>query len=949
MENINVCIRLKPNKDDYSTSLSLNEKKIEYNSNNIKKSSNEMWKVDLKSIVNVKTKDKFTYDNVYSGISSNIEIFNNSIKDSINSFLKGVNVSIFAYGQTSTGKTYTMKGNDNNLGIIPLSIKYLFDYKLHKFNYNDSFDINNKQFNNLEIEQIKVSYLEIYNESINDLLDTSKKNLELRENKTDKTSIVYVENLTEIQVNSPDIAMNLVKQGDNNKIIAETKANEKSSRSHCIFRISVILYDKITLKKYNPILNLIDLAGSENAYKSKTEGLRLKEGSNINKSLLALSNVIQKLSSNTKSNICYINFRDSKLTRYLQNSLNGNYKTNIICTVSDSKSCYSETLNTLLFAAKAKNIKTCIKVNELEDKNSNNAKIEKENKELKNKIKILENKISQSTCKDDNLNNNYYIKSSVKNNKSKSVINSVFKSNTKNIIKDNNVKETDFNKKDYNNNVYTEPFNLATASKKENLNNNINLSSFNSPTKTMNNNNYYDNLNKLSILKSANRSILLNNNYTLNNNFNKPEDIMLSNNKYSNLNDISLIESPYIKNYSYIHNNNCYNDLIKSSIRNNNTSNYQCIINPLEESQSEILELKKQNKNLQMNYIEALDNKNKQIDYITTTSERIRKDLEENYLKISLENERLKESSNQNKIELENTITKLNISEKRVVALKEEINNLKINANIQKSNANNNNNNNNNNINNSELNSLYIKLQLLNEQINLLQKDNAYMKQQNDNLLKSNEDNKQRTVNIIKSNESLKADNFTLKTQQEMFYKKNLESYKLENTQLKNNINSYKSDITLLNNRLIQRRNEVKELKIENEKIIKRNFNLEYETKIKTLISIKNSLESDNNNKEEIISKLQTEKFDVLEKFGKIINKYSDCSYCNSIEDKDTDEAIDYILNLVEEYNLNLVDNQDNGAIKDDNICNEISEEINSNYIKSNKNDKILNKKRELK
>lgn len=119
---------------------------------------------------------------------------------------------------------------------------------------------------------MKVAYLEIYNESINDLIETSKKYLKYREGKEG----IYEENLTEIRADTPEIAFNLVNQGDSNKIIAETKLNEKSSRSHCIFRLSLEVQDSKG-KTYQSVLNLIDLAGSENATKTKTEGVRLKE------------------------------------------------------------------------------------------------------------------------------------------------------------------------------------------------------------------------------------------------------------------------------------------------------------------------------------------------------------------------------------------------------------------------------------------------------------------------------------------------------------------------------------------------------------------------------------------------------------------------------------------------------------------------------------------------
>lgn len=230
--------------------------------------------------------------------------------------------------------------------------------------------------------------MEIYNEMINDLLDAKKKNLEVRESVQKR---IFVDNLTEISVDSYERVSSLIKQGDSVKMIAETKLNELSSRSHTIFRVSIESNKVIDGKNkiFYSQLNLVDLAGSENASKAKTEGTRMKEGSNINKSLLALSMVIYKLSQNQKS---FINYRDSKLTRLLQSALSGNSKTTIICTISQNPQSYQETLNTLNFGTKAKTIKTTIKINELIDEKT---KILQENNELKSKIKRLEDIVSE--------------------------------------------------------------------------------------------------------------------------------------------------------------------------------------------------------------------------------------------------------------------------------------------------------------------------------------------------------------------------------------------------------------------------------------------------------------------------------------------------------------------------------------------------------------------------
>ena len=277
----------------------------------------------------------------------------------------------------------------NNEGIIPLTLKELFE----KLNTSEEI-IDSK---------ITASFIEIYNESINDLLDNSKVNLELRETPNKE---VIVNNLTEIKINNHDEALNLLLKGNESRITASTKLNEKSSRSHCIFRLNLEITkfksiknilnesekEKIILKSH---INLIDLAGSENSSKTGCVGQRLKEGSNINKSLLALSNVINKLSQNN-GNIgngnFFVNYRDSKLTRLLQNSLGGNSKTAIICTITDDSEHYTETMNTLHFGNKAKNIKTVVKVNEV--KNQNNRELLQENERLKKKLKELEKELT---------------------------------------------------------------------------------------------------------------------------------------------------------------------------------------------------------------------------------------------------------------------------------------------------------------------------------------------------------------------------------------------------------------------------------------------------------------------------------------------------------------------------------------------------------------------------
>lgn len=358
MENINVYVRMKPTKENESN-----------------------FKIDKNTLINNKTKEIFTFDSIISSSTTNEAVFSSLIKNNLSCLLQGINVSIFAYGQTSTGKTFTMKGKGSSLnGIIPLSIKELFS-KLSDPSISKS--------------KIKVSYAEIYNETVNDLIDSSKKNLEIRES---VAKGVFVNNLTEVVVPNYEKVIQIMNTGENNRMIAETKLNEKSSRSHTIFKIFIEFTrkdDGDKEKRFSSQLNLIDLAGSENASKAKCEGIRFKEGTNINKSLLALSNVINRLSQNSKN---FVNYRDSKLTRLLQTALGGNSKTAIICTIADDNSHYQETLNTLHFGLKAKNVKTTVRINEIIDEKG---KIALENNQLKSRIKMLEDQIIEEKGRKD--------------------------------------------------------------------------------------------------------------------------------------------------------------------------------------------------------------------------------------------------------------------------------------------------------------------------------------------------------------------------------------------------------------------------------------------------------------------------------------------------------------------------------------------------------------------
>ena len=367
MENISVYICLKPANDQ----------------------SESHFSYDSKTITNSKTKEIISFDSILTPSMSNKDIFEKIIKQNIASLLKGINISIITYGQTGSGKTFIMKGDQkNNEGLITLSIKEVFN------------SLNNKD-TCISKYTVKISYIEIYNENVNDLIDNSKKNLEIKESSNKR---IYVNNLSEISVSNVEKALQIYNKGETNRINGEAKLNEKSNRNNIIFRITVefLLKDKKSNKdkKYYSHLNLIELAGSENACKTKNEGVRNKEIGNMNKSLLYFTNLINKLSQNNKF---FINYKESKLTRLLQSSIGGNSKTSIICTIIDDNIHYSENVNTLHFAIKARNIKNAVKFNEI---NNDKRKKISENQALRNKIKMLEKIINDKKSLKDKENNN---------------------------------------------------------------------------------------------------------------------------------------------------------------------------------------------------------------------------------------------------------------------------------------------------------------------------------------------------------------------------------------------------------------------------------------------------------------------------------------------------------------------------------------------------------------
>uniref|UniRef100_A0A8C9WF13 Kinesin-like protein n=1 Tax=Scleropages formosus TaxID=113540 RepID=A0A8C9WF13_SCLFO len=273
----------------------------------------------------------YVFDRVLQSNTTQEQVYNACAQKIVKDVLEGYNGTIFAYGQTSSGKTHTMEGNlhdSENMGIIPRIIQDIF-------NYIYSMD------ENLEFH-IKVSYFEIYLDKIRDLLDVSKTNLSVHE---DKNRVPYVKGCTERFVCSPEEVMDTIDEGKANRHVAVTNMNEHSSRSHSIFLINVKQENTQTEQKLSGKLYLVDLAGSEKVSKTGAEGAVLDEAKNINKSLSSLGNVISALAEGST----YVPYRDSKMTRILQDSLGGNCRTTIVICCSPSSFNEAESKSTLMF------------------------------------------------------------------------------------------------------------------------------------------------------------------------------------------------------------------------------------------------------------------------------------------------------------------------------------------------------------------------------------------------------------------------------------------------------------------------------------------------------------------------------------------------------------------------------------------------------------------------
>ncbi|XP_072637539.1 kinesin-like protein KIF19 isoform X4 [Canis lupus baileyi] len=289
----------------------------------------------------------YLFDVAFDFTATQEMVYQATTKSLIDGVISGYNATVFAYGPTGCGKTYTMLGTDHEPGIYVRTL-------------NDLFRAIEETSNDMEYE-VSMSYLEIYNEMIRDLLNPALGYLELRE---DSKGVIQVAGITEVSTINAKEIMQLLMKGNRQRTQEPTAANQTSSRSHAVLQVAVRQRSRVknVLQEVRQgRLFMIDLAGSERASQTQNRGQRMKEGAHINRSLLALGNCINALSD--KSSNKYINYRDSKLTRLLKDSLGGNSRTVMIAHISPASSAFEESRNTLTYAGRAKNIKTRVKQN----------------------------------------------------------------------------------------------------------------------------------------------------------------------------------------------------------------------------------------------------------------------------------------------------------------------------------------------------------------------------------------------------------------------------------------------------------------------------------------------------------------------------------------------------------------------------------------------------------
>ncbi|XRB04222.1 kinesin-like protein [Pycnococcus provasolii] len=294
---------------------------------------------------------KFVFDTAFDTKDTNKHIFDTVCTDLVSGVLRGLNATVFAYGATGSGKTYTMVGSQRDPGLMVRSLEAIFERVAVESNSADDFDVS-------------CSYLEVYNEVIVDLLVPVSGPLELRE---DPDQGIMVAGLRRVQVHDANEIMALLSDGNARRKTEATNANQTSSRSHAVLEVVVRRSERNRYlgKVMRGKLAMVDLAGSERAAETNNAGQKLRDGANINRSLLALANCINALGKRQegKRGMSYVPYRNSKLTRMLKDGLSGNSRTAMVATVSCGAAQYAHTINTLKYADRAKEIKTHISTN----------------------------------------------------------------------------------------------------------------------------------------------------------------------------------------------------------------------------------------------------------------------------------------------------------------------------------------------------------------------------------------------------------------------------------------------------------------------------------------------------------------------------------------------------------------------------------------------------------
>lgn len=345
-DNIQVVIRVRP----------LNERE---NKTQERKCLYKESDTQITTAKECKEEKRFNYDWIIGEEGSQVDIYRKIGEPMTDACLQGYNCTIFAYGQTGAGKTYTMQGrniesaeqdSDEFKGLQPRVLEELFNRLRNEYQHGVDY-------------LVRCSYYEIYNEQIMDLLNPSSGNLQVRE---DIKAGAFIEGITEEAVLTCADAIKILIRGARNRHIGSTNMNMESSRSHSVF--SMVIEQQRSREGVTNVMkskiNFVDLAGSERQKQTNAQGDRLKEATNINQSLSTLGKVIYSLVENSKGKNTHISYRDSKLTRLLKDSLGGNSKTTIIANVSPAANSYGETLSTLKFAERAKLIKNRASINE---------------------------------------------------------------------------------------------------------------------------------------------------------------------------------------------------------------------------------------------------------------------------------------------------------------------------------------------------------------------------------------------------------------------------------------------------------------------------------------------------------------------------------------------------------------------------------------------------------